>query len=904
MILNWFSPLPPARTGIAAYTERILPALHRRAHIILWTDQAEYDSNLKKYAEVRQYQPERIAWAELNRSDMSFYHIGNNRLFHGPIWQISRSHPGIVILHDLYLQNFFAGLYREQWNDRDGYIAQMEECYGPMGRKDAELFWNGILTIDDMVKAYPLTPLAVDNALGVVVHSAHARNNASWKNPCPIVYVPLPYPASHRSPETQRASRVWGGPPYRIVTFGHIGANRQLDALLQAIAGLPERDKFLLDIYGQLWDENHVHRQIQYFGLQKLVRCHGFVAEEELEAALDSSHLGINMRYPTMGEASLSQLQMWDHALPTVVTRVGWYATCPEDAVAFVRPGHEIREVQAHLNALLVNPEQFAKMGERGRRVLEEQHAPEVYAKAVLDIAAQAQRFHPHAAAYQLAKRVGGEMQIWGNNTVPHLAASHLHGQDESFHTQKSVVEKRADKLAPYWAALGQAICEATVAHGERLRRRQQNALEAVRQAVAAHAERLRHAPQNTVEAIRQAVAAHAEQVGELQDVTLQNTPKAPYNREHALRFPLSFNNHDVGFRYLFDLMVVAKSLDLRPGAEVLDFAAGSCYVSELLNRLGYFTVAYDLDADILAIGRERFTLDPRCDPDRTRFVVGDGSCLPFPDESFDGIICMNALHHMPDYRATLAEMWRILRSGGRAVFSEPGAEHSKHPESISMMREFGVLERNVILSEISQLAKAVGFRRMIIKPYVSPEHVELDYEEFTSFKEGTRVSSPYLTSQEIAHFIERFHPLFYLEKGGKRPLTSASAAPELLRARIVIRKCPARARKGERVKVVALCENTGDSLWLSKPRPFGGYVTFGVKLLTSTGRLLDDTRGRQSLSEDVPPGGHIEVVSEVSLEGCEAGRYRLLFDMVNEQVHWFQHKGGAEVAEQWLEIH
>jgi hypothetical protein len=78
--------------------------------------------------------------------------------------------------------------------------------------------------------------------------------------------------------------------------------------------------------------------------------------------------------------------------------------------------------------------------------------------------------------------------------------------------------------------------------------------------------------------------------------------------------------------------------------------------------------------------------------------------------------------------------------------------------------------------------------------------------------------------------------------------------------------------------------------------------VTFGVKLLTPTGRLLDDSKGRQCLSEDVPPGSRIEVVSEVSLEGRGAGRYRVLFDMVNEQVYWFQHKGG-EVVEQWLEI-
>ena len=90
-----------------------------------------------------------------------------------------------------------------------------------------------------------------------------------------------------------------------------------------------------------------------------------------------------------------------------------------------------------------------------------------------------------------------------------------------------------------------------------------------------------------------------------------EGDPKKPYFREGALRYPLSMEAHDTGFRDLFYLMVLAKSLGLRPGDEVLDFGAGSCYVSELLNRFGYITVALDNDPEVLAIGHERLTLTP-----------------------------------------------------------------------------------------------------------------------------------------------------------------------------------------------------------------------------------------------------------------------------------------------------
>ena len=376
---------------------------------------------------------------------------------------------------------------------------------------------------------------------------------------------------------------------------------------------------------------------------------------------------------------------------------------------------------------------------------------------------------------------------------------------------------------------------------------------------------------------------------------------RTSYTREDALRYPLSLEAHDTGFRYLFYFMVVAKSLGLRPGDEVLDFGAGSCYVSELLNRFGYRTVALDIDPEVLAIGCERLTLDPRCHSERAKFVTGDGMRLPFREASFDGIICINALHHMLDYRATLDEMYRVLKAGGRAVFSEPGDEHSKSPESIMAVEQFGAVEKDIVLPEIYQLAKEIGFTRMVLKPYVLPHLVELDYEEFDRYRAGQKVSGAFLSSAEIADFV-RGQPLFCLEKSGTRALTSASAPVATLRAKIVIKECPSRIRQGQTMKIVGICENVGESLWLSSHSAFGGYVTFGVKLLTPDGRVLEESRGRQLLSHDVAPGHYIEVVSEVSLEGFKPGRYRMLFDMVNELVCWFQ-SVGSEVVERWIEI-
>ena len=413
MKLNWFSPLPPAKTDIAHYTKRVLPALSGLADVTLWTDQRDWDATLGKQVEVRSFRLERMPWAELNRADASFYQIGNNPLFHGSIWQVSRLHAGVIVLHDFSLHHFFDGLYRVKWRDLDSYLAVMEAYYGEEGRCDAaESFRDEARNIGYMAERYPLTRLAVENALGVVVHTRDSfdalSKNAQW----PIVCAPLPFAAGTIS--SRRAAKQTG-PPYLLIVFGYIGRNRRLEGLLQALGELPERTQFHLDIYGDILDgEEHLRSQLRTLDLKSHVTMHGFTAEAKLDQALSEAHLAINLRHPTMGEASGSQLRIWAHRLPSLVSKVGWYASIPADAVAFVRPdANEVMDIQDHLRAFLADTSAFVAMGERGRRELEEQHSCEQYAKTIVEMARRSGDFRARAASLKLAERAGILLSEW-----------------------------------------------------------------------------------------------------------------------------------------------------------------------------------------------------------------------------------------------------------------------------------------------------------------------------------------------------------------------------------------------------------------------------------------------------------------------------------------------------------
>ncbi len=417
MKLNWFSPLLPAKTEIASYTWRILPELSKYAQIVLWTDQNSWDSKLEQYAQVEQYQHRHLNWLKINQADFNIYHIGNNPLFHSKIWEISRLCPGIVVLHDLKLFDFFGEMYKAQQQNLNSYQNNKINLAGQKEQPIIKDFTDGILSSEYMAQNHPMTNLATEGMIGIVTHNQQVYQQLSENANHLVGYVPLPHQSTNNSKSYSKSVAV-RRPPYKLIVFGYIGSNRRLDSILDALATLPEKDSFHLDIYGELSNLGNVQNKISALKLNKLIKIHGFVPEKVLESALDKADLALNLRYPSMGEASASQLRIWSHALPSLVTKTGWYGTLPANTVKFVAPENEIEDIQKYLQNLLVSPQEFVELGNNGQELLNKNHTSEVYTQGLIDFIETAIEFKAYPLMEYLAKKVSEQMVYTQTNNL------------------------------------------------------------------------------------------------------------------------------------------------------------------------------------------------------------------------------------------------------------------------------------------------------------------------------------------------------------------------------------------------------------------------------------------------------------------------------------------------------
>ncbi len=113
------------------------------------------------------------------------------------------------------------------------------------------------------------------------------------------------------------------------------------------------------------------------------------------------------------------------------------------------------------------------------------------------------------------------------------------------------------------------------------------------------------------------------------------------------------------------------SAVEPAPGDRVLDVATGTGMVAaELLSRCDCSVVGIDQSAAMLAAARRRFATGAQR---RVELVEGQAEALPFPDGSFDALTFTYLLRYVDDPPATMRELARVVRPGGRVASLEFG---------------------------------------------------------------------------------------------------------------------------------------------------------------------------------------------------------------------------------------
>lgn len=404
--LDYVSPLPPVRSGIADYSADLLPHLVAGGDVrVLGLPGQPVDPEVVERFGVVPADEARPpgGWAQATRR-LPLYQMGNNR-YHQAVQAMALERPGVLVLHDLVLHH----LVSEETlgvRDFDAYRRRLTADHGWVGREAGRpRAWGA--EVEAMLFELPVHRTLLRRQRGVLVHNRWAARRIAEEDPEVRVEVvpmgiPLPPPLD---PGAGRRLRRRFGVPEDAPVLGSFGFQTPIKRTAVAVRALtsPELSRVHLLVVGESprgtpgrgADLLALAREL---GVAERVHETGFVPFEEFEAAIAACDLALNLRYPTAGETSASLLRILALGRAAVVSDHAQFAELPGDAVVkaplgVASPpaggpagaGDEAAVLARELAGLLADPERLAAMGAAARAHVRRSHTPGDAARAVRD---------------------------------------------------------------------------------------------------------------------------------------------------------------------------------------------------------------------------------------------------------------------------------------------------------------------------------------------------------------------------------------------------------------------------------------------------------------------------------------------------------------------------------------
>ena len=383
--LAYVSPLPPERSGIADYAADLLPELARHYEIEAIIDQSAVDDPwIRANVECRT-----VKWFEANaaRYDRIVYNFGNSE-FHSHMFALLERHPGIVVLHDFFLSGVIAHMRRHgfaplEWQNAlyasHGYRAAVDAA-----ADESRAIWE-----------YPANFAVLEQAVGVIVHSAYARELARmwYGERYGSDWATIPMPRRWPDPSLRTRARSALGlrdRDFLVCCFGMMGPIKLDHRLVQAWSdsALARDDDCRLAFVGATDPGDYGAACARVIGRSRAaarIRCTGFLAAADYQNYLLAADAAVQLRDQTRGETSAAMLDCLGYGLPTIVNALGAAAELPADCVLRLPATFSDAELASALNRIRHDPAAARGTGERAAEHIRANHSPRLAADLYRD---------------------------------------------------------------------------------------------------------------------------------------------------------------------------------------------------------------------------------------------------------------------------------------------------------------------------------------------------------------------------------------------------------------------------------------------------------------------------------------------------------------------------------------
>lgn len=376
--LAYLSPLPPEHTGIASYSAELLPELAKYYDVDVIVDQ-DTVANPWIYANAGIYS---VAWFMKygHQYDRILYQIGNSP-FHAHMWDLLERFPGVVVLHDLFLGD--ATYYRSE-HGTDPLLGLPMRLYADHGY-GALADFSRTKDIQTAIQDYPYSLNLIQAALGVVVHSTHAKALAAQRYTRKLAEKFSVIPHLRILPPTinKQAARKTlgiGQDVFLVCSFGHIVSNKMYAELIQAWIASPLAvdQNCMLVLVGASNGEygEALNKQISESGFRQRISITGWTDDATFKAFLHAADLAVQLRKESRGESSGSVLDCMAVGLPTICNAHGSMAELPSDGVLQLQDEFKVEELTAALTKLWLEPLERKKIGVASRLAVQRSFAP------------------------------------------------------------------------------------------------------------------------------------------------------------------------------------------------------------------------------------------------------------------------------------------------------------------------------------------------------------------------------------------------------------------------------------------------------------------------------------------------------------------------------------------------